>query len=65
MISTKIVLQDQRRNPKIVVGNRRAGTFELDKQARIVLRRFPRRKQNSDRGLGQQALKKKLVAVLL
>ena len=61
----EIVFQDQRRNPKIVVGNRRAGAFELHEQPRIVLGGFPRREQDSDRGLGQEASEKDFVAMLL
>ena len=61
----EIMLQHQRRNPEVVVGNRRPGTFELYKNTRIVLGRFPRRKQNSYRRFGQEALQKKLVALLL
>ena len=43
----EIVLQHQGRNPKIVVRNRSPGSFQLYKQARIMLRSFPRRKQDA------------------
>src|SRR5580700_10805811 len=61
----QIVLQCERRDPEIVVRHRRSGALELHKQARVMLRRFPRRKQNSDRGPSQEILQKNLVAVLL
>src|ERR1700683_3806434 len=61
----EIMLQRERRNPKVVVRNRCPRAFELYKQTRVVLRCFSRRKQNSNRGFGQEALQKNLVAMLL
>src|SRR5580692_3727809 len=59
------MLQHECRNPEVVVRDRRSSAFELYEQSRVVLSRFPRRKQNSDRRFGQKALEKNLVPVLL
>ena len=61
----EIVFQHQRRNPKIIVRDRRPGAFELYKQTRILLGGFARRKQNPDRGFAKESLEQSLVAVLL
>ena len=49
----QVMLQDERRDPEVVVRYRRAGALELNKQPGVVLSRLPAREQNPNGGLGE------------
>jgi hypothetical protein len=50
----QVVLQREGGDPEIIVGDRRAGALELNKQTGVVLSRLPIREQNPNRSLGEQ-----------
>ena len=51
----QVMFQGQRRNPKIIVGDRSAGAPKLNEDSCIVFRSFPAGQQYPNRGLGQQS----------
>jgi hypothetical protein len=62
---TKIVLQSERGDPKIVVRNWSSGSLELNEKARIVFRRFLAEKQYAYGGLGEHSVQQDFIPALL
>jgi hypothetical protein len=61
----QVMFERECRDPQVVIGNGSAGALELNEYTRIVLCRFPARKQNINGLLSEESLQHALVAVLL
>ncbi len=61
----QVVLQDKCCNPQVIVGNRSAGSFELNEKTRIVFCGLPAGKQHAHRRLGEQPIQQDLIPALL
>ena len=62
---TQVIFQRECSDPQIVVGNRGAGTLELDEQTRVMFGRFPAREQNRNGCLCQKLMQQILIPAVL
>jgi hypothetical protein len=62
---SEVVFEDQRCDPEIIVGNRRAGSPELNEDPRIVFRCLPAGRQHANGRFGELPVQQTLIATLL